>query len=77
MSAGERLGIGMDQHVSFELELCTELLAAYFTGYRVNVHLVSQLVVLLQGLQRGVGLVAVRDGAFEIQFSLMNWQVIF
>ena len=77
MCAGERLGIGVDQHVSFELELCTELLAAYFTGHRVNVHLVSQLVVLLQGLQRGVGLVAVRDRAFEIQFSLMNWQVVF
>ena len=77
MCAGERLGIGVDQHVSFELELCTELLAAYFTGHRVNVHLVCQLVVLLQGLQRGVGLVAVRDRAFEIQFSLMNWQVVF
>ena len=77
MCTGERLGIGVDQHVSFELELCTELLAAYFTGHRVNVHLVSQLVVLLQGLQRGVGLVAVRDRAFEIQFSLMNWQVVF
>ena len=37
----------------------------------------SQLVVLLQRLQGGVGLVAVRDRAFEIQFSLMNWQVVF
>ena len=47
MSAGERLGIGVDQHVSLELELCTELLAAYFTGHRVDVNLVGQLVVLL------------------------------
>ena len=77
MSAGERLGIGVDQHVSFELELCTELFATNFTGNSVRVHLVSQLVVFLQSLQGGVGLVAVRDGAFEIQFSLVNGQVVF
>ena len=33
--------------------------------------------MFLQSLQGGVGLVTVRDGAFEIQFSLMNGQVVF
>ena len=37
----------------------------------------SQFVVFLQSLQGGVSLVAVRDGAFEIQFSLVNGQVVF
>ena len=77
MSAGERLCIGVNQHVGFELELCTELFATNFTGNSVRIHLMSQLVVLLQSLQGGVGLVAVRDGAFEIQFSLVNGQVVF
>ena len=77
MSAGERFCIGVHQHVSFKLELCTELLAANFTGNSVRVHLVSQLIVFLQSLQGGIGLVTVRDGAFEIQFSLVNRQVVF
>ena len=63
--------------MSFELELCTELFATNFTGNSVRIHFVSQLVVFLQSLQGGVGLVAVRDGAFEIQFSLVNGQVVF
>ena len=77
MSTGERFCIGVHQHVSFKLELCTELLAANFTGNSVRIHLVSQLVMFLQSFQCRVGLVTVRDGAFEIQFSLMNGQVVF
>ena len=67
----------MHQHVSFELELCTELLAANFTGNSVRIHLMSQLIVFFQSFQGGISLVTVRDGAFEIQFSLVNRQVVF
>ena len=77
MSARERFGVGVNQHVGLELELCAELLTAYLAGHCVNIHLVCQLVVLLQSLQSRVGLVAVRYGAFKLQFSLMNRHVIF
>lgn len=59
MRAGKWFSIGVHQHVSFELELCTELLIADFTGDRVYVNLVSELIVLLQRLQGGVSLLTV------------------
>ena len=77
MSTGKGFGVGVNQHMGLELKLCAELLIAYFTGHCVNIHLVCQLVVLLQRLQSGVGLFAVRHGAFKLQFSLMNRHVIF
>ena len=72
----ERLGAGVDQHVSLQFELGAELLLADVAGDGAQVHLVTQLLVLLQSLQRGVGLVTRLDRTFERHFSVMNWDVV-
>ena len=72
----ERLGAGVDQHVSLQFELGAELLLADVAGHGAHVHLVTQLLVLLESLQGGVGLVTGLNWTLERHFSVVNWDVV-
>ena len=76
MDAGERFGIGVDQHVSFQFELGAQFLVTNLTSDGAEVDLVTQLLVLLESLQCGVGLVTGLCGTFEVQFSIVYWNVV-
>lgn len=72
----EGLGAGVDQHVSLKFELGAKLLLADVAGHGAHVHLVTQLLVLLESLQGGVCLVTELNWTLERHLSVVNWDVV-
>ena len=76
MHTGERLRVGMNQHVSLQFKFCAQFLVTNLAGNRTQIYLVSQLLVLFESLQCGVGLVTGLLRTLVGQLSIMHWKVI-
>ena len=77
MSTRERLGIGMNEHVSFQFEFRTQLFIANLASHCFCVHFMCKFIVFFQGFKCRVGLFTTVYCTFEFQISFMHSDVMF